>query len=192
MAGGVDRFADFRDRRQATGGGLVVQDADCLDLVRLVLAQTLLDDLRVGADAPISGDEFGAQAEPVGHHLPQRRELPGVDHQHLVSRRERVDERGFPGAGAGRGQDDHRIDGLEDRLDAFEHALAELGEFRAALVDERHVDRPQDAIGHGRRPGDLQEMAPGKTRGILRHCHCSGGRFFVSGRARPQLRAARP
>ena len=39
MAGGVDRLADLGDRREAAGRGLVVQDADRLDLVLLVLAQ---------------------------------------------------------------------------------------------------------------------------------------------------------
>ena len=135
----------------------------------LSAAQMLLDDLRVGAGAPIGLDEFGLEAQPFRHHLPQRGELAGLDHQHFVAGRQRVGERRLPGAGAGRGIDDDRLRGLEDGLDALEHALGELGEFRAALVDERHVDRAQDAVGNGRRPGNLQEMAPGKARGILRH-----------------------
>ena len=82
---------------------------------------------------------------------------------------ERVDQRGFPGAGAGRGVDDHRIGGLEDGLDAFEAALGELGEFRTAVVDDRRVHRAQDAVGQRRRARNLQEMAADGARGILRH-----------------------
>ena len=49
MAGGVDRLADFRDRRQAAGRGFVMQNADRLDLFVLVFAQPGFDRLRIGA-----------------------------------------------------------------------------------------------------------------------------------------------
>ena len=49
------------------------------------------------------------------------------------------------------------------------HALGELGEFRAAVVDDRRVHRPQHAVGQRRRAGNLQEMAPDDARGILGH-----------------------
>jgi hypothetical protein len=129
----------------------------------------ILDDLRIGADAPIGLDEFRLQSQPFRHDLPQRRKLAGLDHEHAIAGRQRIGQRRFPGAGAGRREHDHRLRGLEDGLDAFEHAPGELDEFRAALVDERHVDRAQHAVGHGRRSGDLQEMTSGKTRCVLRH-----------------------
>ena len=160
MAGGVDRLADFADRRQAAGRGFAVQDAHRLDLVRLVLAQMLFDQLGIGADAPVGLDEFGLQAEPLGHHLPERRELAGLDHEHAIARRQRVGQRCFPGAGAGRGVDDHRLRGLEDGLDALQHALGHLGEFRPALVDQRHVDGAQHAVGNGRRSGNSRKWRP--------------------------------
>ena len=52
----------------------------------------------------------------------------------------------FPRAGAGRGVDDDRIGGLEDRLDAFQGPLGELGEFGSTMIDHRGVHRPQDAV----------------------------------------------
>ena len=169
MTGGVDRLADLGDRGQRAGRGLVVQHADGLDLLGLVLAQLGFDGLRVDALAPVGGDELRLEAELLGHLLPERRELAGLDHEHAIAGRQRVGERRFPGAGAGRGVDDDRIGGLEDRLDAVEAALGELGEFRTAMVDDRRVHRPQDAVGDRRRSGDLQEMAPDLTRRILSH-----------------------
>ena len=178
MAGGVDRLADRLDRRQAAGRGLVVQHAHRLDLVRLVLAQMLLDLGRVGAGAPIAGDEFGLQPELLRHDLPQRRELAGLDHQHAIAGRQRVDQRRFPRAGAGRGVDDDRIGGLENGLDAVEAALGELGEFRPAMIDDRGVHRAQHAVGQRRRARNLQEMTPGGARSILRHYRHSFGQFM--------------
>ena len=48
--------------------------------------------------------------------------------------------------------------GFEDCLDFGEHALTQLLEFWAAVIDRRPVHRAQDAIGHRRRTRDLQEM----------------------------------
>ena len=54
----------------------------------------------VGAVAPVAGHELDLQAEPLGQLVPQRGEMAGLEHQHPVAGRERVDERGLPGAGA--------------------------------------------------------------------------------------------
>ena len=46
---------------------------------------------------------------PAGRHLsPQSREMAGLGHQHRVAGRERVDDRGFPGAGSGGREDQSR------------------------------------------------------------------------------------
>ena len=119
----------------------------------------------------------GLQPELLRHGLPLRRELAGLDHQHAVAGRQRIDQRRFPRAGAGRGVDDDRIGGLENGLDAVEAALGELGEFRAAMIDDRRVHRPQHAVGQRRRPRNLQEMTPGGARSILRHFRHSFGRI---------------
>ena len=95
------------------------------------------------------------------------RELAGLHHQHAVAGVERVDQRRLPGAGAGGGVDDHRIGGLEDGLDAVEAAPGELLELRPAVVDDRRVHRPQDAVRQRRRPRNVQEMAADGARGIL-------------------------
>jgi hypothetical protein len=118
----------------------------------------LLDCRRVGADAPVGRDEFRPQPEFLRHGLPQRGELAGLDHQHAIAGRERVHESRFPRTGAGRGIDDHRVGGLENRLDAVEAAFGELGKFRPAVVDDRRVHRPQHAVGQRRWPGNVQEM----------------------------------
>ena len=47
--------------------------------------------------------------------------MAGLEHQHLVAGRQRVDQRRFPGAGARGGIDHHRAGGLEDALHAGEH-----------------------------------------------------------------------
>ena len=178
MPGGIDRLADCRDRREAAGRGLVVQHADRLDLLVLVLAQMLFDCRRVGADAPVGRDEFRHQAELLGHVLPQGRELAGLDHQHAVTGRERVDERSLPRAGAGGGVHDDRVRGLEDGLDALEAALGELGEFRSAVIDDRRIHRPQHAVGERGRARDLQEVAADGTRGVLGHRQVLAIMFF--------------
>ena len=192
MTGGIDRLADFGDRGQRAGRGLVMQDADRLDLLGLVVAQPGFDRFWVGAVAPVAGDEFGLEADAISHFLPQRRELAGLDHQHLVARRQRVDERGFPGAGSGRGIDDDRVRGLENGLDAFEATFGEPGELRAAVIDDRRVHRAQNAIRERRGPRDMEKMATDGTRRILSHRKsaperqlCGDLRGLATGASRP-------
>src|SRR5665213_1944061 len=77
----------------------------------------------------------------------------------MIARRQRVDDRRFPGAGARRGKDDHRAGGLEDLLAAVEHRPGERGELRAAVVDDWHVHGAKHAIWHRARTGNLQKMS---------------------------------
>ena len=77
----------------------------------------------------------------------------------MIARRQRIDDRRFPGAGARRGKDDDRAGGLEDLLAALEYRLGKLGEFGAAMVDDRHVHGAEHAIRHRARAGNLQKMA---------------------------------
>src|SRR5258707_474848 len=190
MPGGVDRLANLRNRRQASGRGLVVQHANCFDLLVPVLAKRVLDRRGVVADAAVCLDELRVQSGFFRHGLPQRGKLPGFHHQHAVAGRERVDERGFPCAGASGGIDDDRIGGLEDGLDAFETVFGELGEFRPAVVDDRRVHGPQHAVGQRRRPRNVKEVAAHGAGRILRHRSilCRRG-FFGATDAEPQLAA---
>jgi len=155
-------------RTDANSAGLLLSDADPRDREFISGARTSegFYHYRGGIDAgaPVGGDEFRLQAELHRHVLPQRGELAGLHHQHLVAGRQRVDQRAFPGAGSGRGVNDHRIAGLEDGLDAVEALLGQLGEFRAAVVDDGGVHRPQHAVGQRGRPRDMQEMTPDRTR----------------------------
>ena len=110
----------------------------------------------------------GSSPSRVGQPLPQHGEVPGLDHQHPVARRQRVDQRRLPGAGAG-GRVDHHLPrlGPDDPLHAVEHAPTQLRELRPAVVDGRPVHGAQHAVGHVRRPGDLQEV-PSAAHAALR------------------------
>ena len=73
-----------------------------LDRVRAVGGERRLDQRGDRRRAPVAGNEVDDEAEPLGHLAPQRREVAGLEHQHAIAGRQRVDERRFPRAGAGR------------------------------------------------------------------------------------------
>ena len=102
MVRGVHRLADLVDPGARARRGLVVHDAHGLDLVRLVLLEPRLDRVGIGADAPVGRQHLGLQAEPLGHVPPQHGELARLDDEHVVARRQRIDEAGFPRARARR------------------------------------------------------------------------------------------
>ena len=153
--------------------------------MRLVFAEPGLDDRRIDPAAPVTGNEIDDQAELVGDLAPERGEVAGFEHQHPVARRQRVDQRGLPGTGARRGVDDDWAVGLENLLQPIKRLQRKAAEFRPAMVDRRLIDRAQDAIGHIRRPGNLQEVpAAGmivesqhevstEARDSLVYCNCS-------------------
>ena len=70
MPGAVEGRAYGRDVRHRAGRGLVVDDADGLDLVPGVGLQALAYRFGIGAVAPVSRDELRVQAEPLCHVLP--------------------------------------------------------------------------------------------------------------------------
>src|SRR5262245_30333921 len=146
-----------------------MQETDGLDFLALVLAQPGLNRGGIGADAPVRGNEFRNEAEIFSHLFPKRGELAGFHHQHLVAWRERIDERGFPGTRACGGVDDDRIGGLEDGLNAFKALLRKSRKLWTAVVDNRRVHRPQDAVRERGGAWNMQKMAPDRTRGILSH-----------------------
>ncbi len=136
-----------------------MHDHHRFDRVVLVGGKARLDDGRVDAVAPVALDEFDLEPEVGRDAAPQRREVAGLEHQHPVARRQRVGERGFPRAGARRRVDHDVAVGLEDFFQAREHLEGQRGELGAAVVDGRHVHRPQHPVGHVGRAWNLQEVA---------------------------------
>src|SRR5579859_7725921 len=98
MPGTVDRRPDQRDLAGAPGGRLVRNDGDRLDLVPGVRGQLLVDLAGLDTPAPVAGSDVDVQAELPGHLSPQGGEMPSVEGEYAVARRQRVDERGLPGA----------------------------------------------------------------------------------------------
>jgi hypothetical protein len=117
------------------------------------------DRFGIRAPAPVGRNDDGIVAEVLGQLGPERGELTGFGDQHLVSWRERVDERGLPGARSRSRIDDHRLLGLEDLLQIGEQLPAERAEFRPAVIDRGPIDCAQNTVRHVRGTGDLQEMA---------------------------------
>ena len=121
-------------------------------------AQDRRDLVGIDAVAPVARHPVDLEPEPLGHRPPQRREVAGLERQHAVAGRQRVDQRGLPRAGPRRRVDDHRAGGAEHLAGSGQDLLAERGERRPAMVDRRVVDRAQHPVGHVRRPRDLQEV----------------------------------
>src|SRR5205823_11293225 len=102
----VDRLADGPDVARHARRRLVVDDENPFDLVLLVLRQDLPDTVGRGALAPFDVDDVDAQAVTLGEVDPQVAELPVAGREDPVARRPGVDERRFPPAGAGRGEEE--------------------------------------------------------------------------------------
>ena len=109
---------------------------------RRVRRKPRLDLFHVGAVAPVPWYEIDLDLEFLGDAAPQHGELTGFGHQHPVARRQSIDDRGFPGAGAGRWVDDDRLAGAEHALRSCEDLKAELSEFGTAMIHGRHIHRP--------------------------------------------------
>ena len=160
MGGTVDRVAYGGDVGDDTGRRFVVNDADGLDRAFLVGRKLRFDSRCIRAVTPIAGKELDDKSDPLGEALPKRREMSGLGHQHVITRRQRVDECGFPCAGSGSGVDDDVALCLEYALHPGKHAFREHSELGAAVIDRRVVDRPQHTIGDVGRTRDLQEVTP--------------------------------
>ncbi len=116
---------------------------------------------------PVAPDEIDDQAEGSCHLAPERGEEPRLKYQHAVARRQCVDDGRLPSTGPRCGIDeDMAFRHLEDCLHAFEALLAEFRELGPAMVDGGKIHRPQDAVGHIRWAGDLQEVLAGGVRSM--------------------------
>ena len=141
-----------------------MDNADGADPAAFVSFKRGLDGGGIGAAPPVGFEQDRLEPKPLRHFAPERGEPAGARHHYSVAGRERVDERGLPRARAGGGKDEHRIARLEDALKSGQERTAELGEVWAAMVDRGLRDRAQHASGHVGRPGNLQEVAPWRTR----------------------------
>ena len=145
-----------------------MDNAHRADFAVAVGAESVFNGLRVDTAAPVRLQEFGFDAETIRHLLPQRGEMPGLDHQNPLALGNEIGKRGFPGAGARRRIDDHRRVGLEDCFHAIKAFPANLGKGRATVVDRGMVHRAKDTVRYVGRARDLQEMPPGL---IGTRCH---------------------
>jgi hypothetical protein len=136
-----------------------VDDANGANAMGGVGAQRRFDRRGISAAPPIGVEDDRLEAEPRRHFVPQRRKPAGADHKDCVARRQRVDQRGLPGAGARGGKDDHRPIRPEYALQAGQRRAAEIGEARPAMIDRRLGDGAQHASGNVGRTGNLEKVA---------------------------------
>ena len=161
MLRGVHLPTHVSHPRGDAGRRLAVHDRNRLDLLFAIVDEPRVHSLRIDAVAPVARHELDAQPQPRRHVAPQRREMAGLEHQHGVAGRQRVDERRFPGASTRRGVNDDRARGLKDSLEPLEHGAAEGREVGTAVIDRRLRHGAQHAIGHVGRSRDLEEMSAG-------------------------------
>jgi hypothetical protein len=75
----VNGLADFGDRADHPGGGLVVHHAHRLDGPRRVSGEPLRDDTGVHSVPPVAGNEVDDKPQLAGHLSPQRREMSSLE-----------------------------------------------------------------------------------------------------------------
>ncbi|KAG0931500.1 hypothetical protein G6F31_016766 [Rhizopus arrhizus] len=133
-----------------------------LDAVLRVFGKARADHGGVHGVTPVAFDVVDLKPQAARQLLPQAGEVAGFPHQHPVARRQRVDQRRFPRAGARRRKNDHGGLRLEDLLDSRQHGQPQRAELRPSMVDGGLIDGPQHAVRHIRRPRNLQEMPAGR------------------------------
>jgi hypothetical protein len=138
----VDRAAHELDPARHACRRLVVNDEDGLDAPLAIIAEPFRNEVGIDAMSPVSRHEVDVETEARGHRAPQRREMAGLEHEHAIARRQRVDEGRLPRPGARGRIDEHMATRLEDPLHALEHVAPESREFATSMVDGRPIDRP--------------------------------------------------
>jgi hypothetical protein len=113
-----------------------------LDLVALIGAQTLLDEIRRNAEPIGNVESLHLNSMGAGCFAETSAEVAIDATDHPVAGRESVDHTRFPSAGARPWvYDDLSLGGLEDAFEALKDLLEHAGEFRAPMIDE--------GLGHG-------------------------------------------
>ena len=162
MLGAVEQLADFLRMGDAAGRGLVVHDHTALILCVLVGGEPLLD-LRRGRRRGASRSGMKSTSSLNFSAMPRHSVAnwpvsaistlsPGDSVLTIAASQAPVPDDGI---------DDDRLLGAEDALDAGQHLMAELGEFRTAMVHGRHVHRPQHPVGYVGRSWNLEKMPSG-------------------------------
>ena len=137
---------DLFHRMQRGGRGLARLHEDATDAGMLVEEPAHIFD--AGAASPLDLELDDLEAVGRGDLRPALAELAAVDDQHLVARREQVGDRCFHRAGAGRGEDEHVLLGLEDLLQRTLGVREDLAELRRAVVDDRLRHRQEHPRRH--------------------------------------------
>jgi hypothetical protein len=158
MRRGIDCRPDSGNIAFYARGGLIVHHGDRLDGVPCIGAEPLEHLLRPHAGAPVTGHQIHVESQALRHLRPQHGEVTGLEREHLVTRRKRVDQGGLPGAGARGRVKRHRPRGAGQTRHPAEHLAGQLGELRAAVVDRGRRHRAQHPVRNIRWPGDLQKM----------------------------------
>src|SRR5918998_1018450 len=162
MARGIDRSPDRADVRGDARRGLVVHHQyRRVGFVPPVLPEAPLDLLRGQLLAPAQRHFLDLVAQVPRRLGEQGAEMAVVERQDALTRRQHVHQRCLPRPGPRRRvEDDRTLARAEDLPQGWQDLPGQLGELGAPVVYNRPVHRPQDAIGHVRRPGDLQEGSP--------------------------------
>ena len=105
---------------RGAGRCLVVDDANCLDLMISIRRKPLLEHIGTYPPTPVSRDQLWKETDPLRKLAPQSRKLPGLVHQNLVAGGKRIDQGRLPRASARRWEYNHRLNGLEDRSDLLQ------------------------------------------------------------------------
>ena len=128
MLGVVHRLAHGGDVGGHARGGFVMRGENGLDLVILVGLQRLFDQLGIIAGAPLALLHDDIETLALAEIDPQMRELAEALGENLVAGRQRVGDRSFPAAGAGRREDEGvAVLGAEHLLEAGNSGFTRSG-----------------------------------------------------------------
>ncbi len=123
-----------------------------------VTAKGVKDLVRRRCFSPIGFDLDRIQAEGLRHFYPSLAELPAVDGNDGVPGREQVHERRFDSAGAGAGEREDRLFGLEQVPEVQVNAGEDLGEFRMAVMNDRLRHFQHDSLRNRGRSRSKQSI----------------------------------
>jgi hypothetical protein len=151
----IERLAYAGDVAGHARRRLVVRGEHGLDLARSVLGEDVGILLERHARAPLLVAQHDLEAQALGHIDPEQRELAEAAHEHFVAAVERVRDRRFPGARAGRRiNKDAAVLHFEDLLQVLEDRQREFRKFGAPHVFHADVHGRAHGLGDVRRAGN--------------------------------------